>query len=160
MDIFCSVFILEFLCLLDYYNEYSKYSLVGFIFMYFTLDDHCKEVCNIYVLAANVDAIKEHHKASNKFRRELITKLPQAAFVLLSLILQCQTLWSSVQKNVLQLHGGVKKPLLTLSSFYFFSTSQPFSKRQTRYEGLTDSYQDFLGTLLKRLCFFICLFIF
>lgn len=67
--------------------------------MYFTLVDHCKQVCHVlYVLSANEDAIKEHHKVSNKFLRELITKLPQAAFVLLSLILQRQTLWFSVQK--------------------------------------------------------------
>lgn len=98
----------------------------------------------LYVFSANEDAIKEHHKVSNKFLRVLITKLPQAAFVLLSLILQWQTLWFPVQKNVLQLHGGVKMPRLTLSSFISFILHSHFQDDKPICEGRTDSHQ-FLG---------------
>lgn len=90
---------------------------------------------------ASGDAIKERHKVSNTFLRELITRLPQAAFVLLSLILQCQTLWFFCPKNVLQLHVGVKKPQLTLSSFISFILSSHFQDDRHVCEGLTDRHQ-------------------
>lgn len=94
----------------------------------------------ISLLFANEEAIKEHRKVSDTFLRKLITTIPQAAFVLLSLILQCQTLWFSV-KNVLQLHGGVKKPQLTLSSFISFILHSHFQDDKPLCEGLTDSHQ-------------------